>query len=257
MIPFLYLLKKEVKRFWRVLGQTILSPVINALLYLLIFGVSLGRHVELGVGVSYLMYLIPGLIMMGVLNNAFQNASSSLMISKYHGDLEDLKVTPLNHHHIVWAMSFASLLRGAIVGTAIFLTGQAFYYVQYGEVLSIVHPGWMLLFLVIGGLAFAQVGILVGLLAKSFDQMSSFGSFILLPLIYLGGVFFTLQNLHPFWKTVSQGNPLLYFINGVRYAAIDYADVPVMTCLTVGSVFLLLCTLATYQAVRRGTYQRF
>jgi ABC-2 type transport system permease protein len=257
MVRFRILCLKEIHRFVRVLGQTLLAPVINALLYLLIFGVSLGRHVELGVGVPYLSYLIPGLVMMGVLNNAFQNSASSLMISKYHGDLEDLKVTPLNSHHIVWAMSFASLIRGTLVGTAIFLAGECFFYTQNGQFLPVAHPAWLLMFLGVGGLAFGQVGLIIGFLARTFDEMNTFSAFIILPLIYLGGVFFTLRNVHPIWMAVSRANPLLYFVNGVRYAIIDYADVTVLTSASVCIAFLIACTAGCYVAVAKGAYRRF
>lgn len=254
---FITLFQREVKRFIRVLGQTILSPMINSLLYLLIFGVSLGQFVDVGIGVPYLLYLIPGLVMMGVLNNAFLNSASSIMISKYHGDLEDLKVTPMGPHQVVWAMSLASLARGVIVGLSIFFTGEIFVRIQTGSFYAVEHPFWALYFLGIGGLAFGQIGLCVGFVARTFDHMNSFSAFILVPLIYLGGVFFRLENLHPFWQDVSRANPLLYYINGIRYSLISLSDVSVTTCALVGTTFLAFCTLLAYLAVRKGTYQRF
>ena len=256
-IPGFYLLKREVQRFMRVIGQTILSPIINAFLYLFIFGVSIGNHVEMGFKVSYLVFLIPGLIMMGVLNNAYQNAASSIMISKYHGDLEDLKVTPLTPFQIVWAMSAASLLRGLLVGTMIGITGQLFIYIQEGAFFPVAHPLQALFFLSMGGLAFGQIGICVGFVAKTFDHMNSFGAFILLPLIYLGGVFFSLDLLHPVWKSISLGNPLLYYINGFRAATIEQGDLPLSLCATAGLCFLATSSLFAYLAVKKGVYQRF
>ncbi len=256
-IAFRILFLKEVKRFLRVIGQTLLAPMVNSVLYLLIFGVSIGRHVEVGAGVSYLFYLIPGLLMMGVLNNSFTNSASSLMISKYHGDLEDLKITPLSGHEILWAISMASLCRGLIVGATILFTGEIFAYLQMNELVTIAHPAWALFFMIIGGLAFGQLGIVVGFVSRTFDHMNTFTSFILLPLIYLGGVFFSLNNLHPFWQAISLGNPLLYYINGVRFSFIDYSDVPVWTCAGVALTFLLVTTTAAYLAVRKGAYQRF
>jgi ABC-2 type transport system permease protein len=179
------------------------------------------------------------------------------MISKYHGDIEDLRIVPLTPVQIVWAMSIASLLRGLIVGLTVFLTGELFSYLQTGVLYSVDHPLWMGYFLIIGGLAFGQIGLVVGFTAKTFDHMNAFSSFILLPLIYLGGVFFSLQNLHPFWQTASLGNPLLYYINGVRYAMISVSDIPVTSCAIIGLLFLCFSTVAAYVAVRRGNFQRF
>lgn len=256
-IRFYSIFIKETRRFLRVFGQTVVTPLINASLFLLIFGMSLGNKLSVESEVPYLTFLIPGLIMMGVLNNAFQNSSSSIMISKFHGELEDLKITPLSSHHIVWGLSMGGLFRGMIVGLVTFITGYFFNYIAGNGHLHIQNPLLLILFLVIGGISFAQIGLWIGFTATSFDHISGFTSFVLLPLIYLGGVFFTLDNLHPVWKNITMVNPLLYYINGVRYSMIGIADVPVTSSLTVSTLFLGASTALAYISVKRGSYNRF
>lgn len=256
-IRFYFLLLKEIKRFWRVFGQTVVTPVINASLYLVIFGMSLGNRLPSINDTPYLNFLLPGLIMMGVLNNAFQNSSSSIMISKFHGELEDLKTTPLSSHHIVWGFSIGGLCRGLLVGLVIFCTGLVFTFINHQNLLSVQHPLALLFFLTVGGIAFAQLGLWVGFTATSFDQITAFTSFILLPLIYLGGVFFSVDHLHSFWKHLAMGNPLLYYINGVRYAILGISDVPFMSSLAVSTLSLLASTGLAYYSVHYGSYQRF
>lgn len=187
--PFVSLLSKETKRFLRVARQTLLIPIVNSALYLFIFGVSLGDKIAMEGVQHYLAFLIPGILMMGCLNNAFQNSSSSIGSSRFHGDLEDLRVVPLSPTQISLAMSIGGLLRGLAVACLIFLMGQLFYWFTVNDLLSIQHPFILIYFLVTGGLVFSSLGIAVGFWAKNFDQMQAVGGFILLPLLYLGGVF--------------------------------------------------------------------
>lgn len=255
--PFFSLLKKECLRFFRVIGQTLLIPLVNSSLYLLIFGVSLGQSIQISGHQSYLAFLIPGLIMMGVLNNAFQNASSSIGTSKFHGDLEDLRIVPLKPSQIVWAMGLGGLARGLLVGSITFCIGEIFYFFQTGGILSVAHPLTLIFFLIAGGLTFSFLGISVGFYAKSIDQMSAIGGFILLPLMYLGGVFFSLENLHPFWRALSQFNPMLYFINGVRFGILGVSDVPPTTSAGLSLITLLTLFCLALRTVRLGHYSRW
>ena len=254
---FSYLFYKEVRRFLRVLGQTVVTPLINATLYLLIFGVSLGSRLEVSEDLPYLIFLVPGLMMMGVINNSFQNASSSLVICKFHGELEDLKVVPLNPHQIVWGFCLGGLCRGLMVGCLIYGVGLAFTYVNEGIWLPMHNPWMLLFFLTLGGISFAQLGVWIGFIATTFDQIGAFTSFILLPLIYLGGVFFSLEHLHIFWKLIAMGNPLLYYINGVRGAMIGTADVTMLSCVMVSMTTLAVTSSLAYWSVLRGSYHRF
>src|SRR4051812_46334631 len=227
--PFLSLLKREVHRFVKVIVQTVITPFINSSLYLLIFGVSLGRNIQLKQNINYLAFLIPGLVMMGCLNNSFQNSSSSVVTARIGGDLEDFRASALSDQQMIWAFSLGGLLRGFIVGSITFFIGELFYLTSEGQWLAIEHPVQLLIFLVLGSLTFSKLGIAVAYWAKSFDQLSAVTGFILVPLTYLGGVFFSIEHLHPFWQRVSQLNPLLYFINGVRFSVLGTSDVDAWT----------------------------
>ena len=254
---FVTLYEREMKRFLKVIFQTVFTPLINSSLYLLIFGVSLGSAIKLENGVSYLSFLIPGLVMMGVLNNAFQNSSSSIVSGKFSGDLEDLKVVPLTPEMITWAMSIAALTRGVLVGIVTYVVGAVFQFILEGGVPPIAHPFYLLLFLAVGGLTFAKLGIAVAFWAKTFDQMSAIGSFVLLPLIYLGGVFFSIKGLHPFWQSVAHFNPVLYFINGVRYGLLGVSDVDVTTALVVSIGSLIFFHFLALRSLKSGSYTRW
>ncbi len=254
---FYSLYRREMKRFFKVIFQTIFTPFINSTLYLLIFGVSLGASIRLDSGLSYLSFLIPGLVMMGVLNNAFQNTSSSVTSGKFSGDLEDLKVVPLNSTMIIWALSVAGLTRGLIVGLITYTVVEVFLYVTEGAFLPVAHPFWLLYFLVVGGLAFSKLGIAIAFWAKSFEHVSGVGSFVLLPLIYLGGVFFSTRGLHPFWQKVSEFNPVLYFINGVRYGMLGISDVNVLTAAWISFGALAVLYVLGLYALKYGSYSRW
>lgn len=255
--PFITLFNREIRRFAKVVVQTIVTPLINSSLYLLIFGVSLGKNIDMEGDITYLAFLIPGLVMMGCLNNAFQNASSSIVSAKFHGDLEDYRVVPLSNQQIIWAMGFGGLVRGVIVGFITFMVGQAFYWFLNGQSLGVVHPWYLLFFIVVGGLSFAQLGMSVAFLAKTLDQVTAVGSFVLLPLLYLGGVFFSLENLHPFWRSLSQFNPLLYMINGVRFGILGVSDVSVGVAASVSLASLLVFHLIALRSLRRGSFVRW
>lgn len=254
---FLTLYIREMKRFMKVIFQTVFTPLVNSTLYLLIFGVSLGANIRLESGISYLAFLIPGLVMMGVLNNAFQNSSSSIVSGKFSGDLEDLKVVPLTPSMILWAMSIGGLTRGLIVGFITFLVGEVFRFVMEGTITFAAHPCWLLFFLTVGGLTFAKLGISIAFWAKTFDQMSAIGSFVLLPLIYLGGVFFSIQGLHPFWQKIAHFNPVLYLINGVRYGLLGVSDVELVPAALVSVAALIFFHFLALRSLKNGSYTRW
>jgi ABC-2 type transport system permease protein len=255
--PFLTLYYREIRRFVKVVVQTVLAPIVSSALYLLIFGVSLGDNINLSSGLSYLSFLIPGLVMMSVLNNSYQNSSSSVVSGKFGGDLEDWRVVPLSPQSILWALALGGLTRGLVVGFCTFCVGQVFYYSIHGGWIWPEHIGVLFVFLVIGGLCFAMFGISMAFWAKTFDHISAVGSFVILPLIYLGGVFFSLEGLHPFWQTLSKANPLLYFINGVRYSMLGQSDVSVPTALIVSSLSLLICYFAALKVLKSAHYGRW
>lgn len=257
MTGFITIFHREISRFSKVLVQTVVTPLISSFLYLLIFGVSLGEQMQDHRGVPYISFLIPGLMMMGLINNSFQNSSSSIVSSKFSGDLEDLRVAPVTDHEIIWAMSLGSLVRGTIVGVITYLVGAAFMVFQQGEWLPIVHPVATLFFVIISGLTFGMLGISIAFWATTFDQLSAFSAFILLPLTYLGGVFLSIEHLHPFWQMISKANPLLYLINGLRYGVLGVSDVNPWTAAVISSLgFLVFYGLARW-SLKKGSFQRW
>lgn len=257
MTGFVTIFHREISRFSKVLVQTVVTPLISSFLYLLIFGVSLGEQMQDHRGVSYISFLIPGLMMMGLINNSFQNSSSSIVSSKFSGDLEDLRVAPVTDHEIIWAMSLGSLVRGTIVGMITYMVGAAFMVFQQGEWLPIVHPFATAFFVIISGLTFGMLGISIAFWATTFDQLSAFSAFILLPLTYLGGVFLSIEHLHPFWQMISKANPLLYLINGLRYGVLGVSDVNPWTAAIISSLgFLAFYGLARW-SLKKGSFQRW
>ncbi len=256
-LPFVTLFKREIARFMKVIGQTIVTPIVSSSLYLMIFGVSLGKQIVLDANTTYLAFLIPGLVMMGCLNNAFQNSSSTIIAAKFAGDLEDFKASPLSYTQIVWAIMLAALVRGMLVGVITLAVGEASYLAVYGSTLPVAHPFILLLFLGLGALCFAGLGIAVAFWAKTFDQMSAIGGFVLLPLIYLGGVFFSVDHLPDFWRRISMVNPLLYMINGVRYGVLGHSDVELNISLLISVLAFALMFWLAMRTVRKGSFQRW
>lgn len=257
MTAFISLFRREIARFFKVLVQTVITPFVSSFLYLLIFGVSLGSTMPGHQGMSYLAFLVPGLMMMGLINNSFQNSSSSVVSSKFSGDMEDLRVAPISNQSIIWAMSFASVVRGAIVGVITYLVGSLFMLYQEQAWLMIRHPMIALYFLVMAGLIFGMIGISIAFWATTFDQLSAFSAFILLPLTYLGGVFVSIEHLHPFWQTVSRFNPLLYLINGLRYGVLGVSDVSVTTSFAVSLLGFIVFYIVALVSLKKGSFQRW
>lgn len=257
IVPFLTLVKREIKRFMKVLIQTVVSPIISSFLYLLVFGVSLGSSVSLKNGIPYLSFLIPGLMVMGLINNSFQNSSSSIVTSKFSGDLEDIRVAPVTHNQIIWAMGIGGVVRGGFVAFITGIVGTIFHYLQRGEFLFVTHPLWTIYFVLGGGFIFAFCGIFVAFLAKTFDQLSAFSTFILLPLTYLGGVFISVENLHPFWQTISHFNPLFYLINGFRFAILGTSDVEITISATVTLAAVVVTYFMAQISLKKGSFNRW
>lgn len=257
MTGFFTIFQREIARFFKVLVQTVVTPFVSSFLYLLIFGVSLGEQMAPHQGASYLSFLIPGLMMMSLINNSFQNSSSSIVSSKFSGDMEDLRVAPVTDREIIWAMSLGSLVRGTLVAIITYIVGSAFMYYQEGHLLTITHPFVTLFFLVIAGLIFGMIGISIAFWATTFDQLSAFSAFILLPLTYLGGVFLSIEHLHPFWQMVSKFNPLLYLINGLRYGILGVSDVNVWTAGSISLVGFIFFYVLAHLSLKKGSFQRW
>lgn len=224
-------------------------------LYLLIFGVGLGGEIELQDGFPYLHFLIPGLLMMGVINNSYLNTSSGLVISRLFGDLEDLKVSPLSIFDLTGAMSLASTTRAFLVSFVILFVSELFVYTDSGTFLFPVYilPFFSVLFM--AGVTFGLLGMVVGLYSKSWETLNAITQFILLPLIYLGGVFFSLDRLPEFWQNIALFNPMLYYISALRYSVLGYSDIPFENCLIVISLFFILVYTLTYNVTKRVSFR--
>jgi ABC-2 type transport system permease protein len=221
------LFKKEILRFWRVSFQTVAAPVMTALLYLLIFSHVLGGRVEVYPGVPYTVFLIPGLIMMSVLQNAFANSSSSLIQSKVMGNIIFVLLTPLSYLEFFLAFLAASIIRGLVVGFSIYLLAICFID------LPLTHPLFILAFAIAGSGMLGAFGIMAGLWAEKFDQMAAFQNFVIMPLSFLSGVFYSIHSLPPFWQKVSHLNPFFYMIDGFRYGFFGQGDISAWFSLSV------------------------
>ena len=210
---------KEVLRFRKVAVQTVAAPVLTAVLYLLIFGHVLEDHVKVFDRVGYTSFLIPGLVMMSVLQNAFSNSSSSLIQSKVTGNLVFLLVTPLSHWAWFVAYVGASVLRGLMVGLGVLLAALWF------APLGLPEPWWALVFALLGAALMGALGLLAGLWADKFDQIAAFQNFIVMPMTFLAGVFYSVGSLPPFWQLASHMNPFFYMIDGFRRGFFGVSDV--------------------------------
>ncbi len=233
------LFRKEVLRFWNVAFQTVAAPVLTAVLYLLIFGHVLDKHVEAFPGVGYTSFLIPGLVMMSVLQNAFANSSSSLVQSKITGNLVFLLVTPLSHWAWFVAYVGAAMARGLAVGTGVMLVTVWF------APLRMVEPWWILTFAALGAALLGSLGLIAGLWAEKFDQMAAFQNFIIMPMTFLSGVFYSVHSLPGAWQAVSHLNPFFYMIDGFRRGFFGVSDVsPWMSLAVVGLSFAVVAGVA-------------
>ena len=254
---FLALTRKEISRFVKVWIQTLVSPTVNAVLYLTVFGLSLGSFLEAYPGVTYLSFLLPGLVALSCLNNSLQNASSSIMASKFYGDLQDLRLIPLSPLLITFAFQVGCLIRGWVVACVVLIVGEIYAVLSQGHWIFPSHPFYFFAFVSLGALSFGAIGIFAGFITKSFDQLNIITTFVVLPLIYLGGVFFPLHGLSPFWQEASLFNPLLYLIHGIRWSVLDVHEISIATCGLVSVSFLVLSTSIAWASVRFGSYQRF
>jgi ABC-2 type transport system permease protein len=233
------LFRKEVLRFWKVAFQTVAAPVLTAVLYLLIFGHVLDDRVEAFPGVGYTSFLVPGLVMMSVLQNAFANSSSSLVQSKITGNLVFLLVTPLSHWAWFVAYVGASAVRGLVVGSGVLLVTVWFAPLQLAE------PWWILVFAALGAGMLGALGLIAGLWADKFDQMAAFQNFIIMPMTFLSGVFYSVHSLPGVWQAVSHLNPFFYMIDGFRRGFFGVSDSsPWLSLAVVGTSFAIVSAIA-------------
>jgi ABC-2 type transport system permease protein len=233
------LFRKEVLRFWKVAFQTVAAPVLTAVMYLLIFGHVLEDKVQVFQGVGYTSFLIPGLVMMSVLQNSFANSSSSLIQSKVTGNLVFLLVSPLSHWAWFVAYVGASVVRGLVVGAGVFLVTVWFAPPSFAQ------PWWILVFAALGAGMLGALGLIAGLWADKFDQMAAFQNFIIMPMTFLFGVFYSVHSLPGFWQQASHLNPFFYMIDGFRRGFFGTSDVsPWLSLGIVGTAFVVVSAIA-------------
>lgn len=235
------LLYKEVLRFWKVAFQTVAGPVLTAMLYLLIFGHALEAHVKVYDKISYTAFLVPGLAMMSLLQNAFANSSSSLIMSKVMGNLVFLLLTPLSYLNWFVAYVGASVVRGLVVGLGVFAVSALFTDISFSA------PLWIVSFAVLGAALMGTLGLIAGLWAEKFDQLAAFQNFVVMPMTFLSGVFYSIHSLPPFWQKVSHMNPFFYMIDGFRYGFFGASDVsPWLSLAVVGAVLVVVSAVAVH-----------
>ncbi|MFM0173513.1 ABC transporter permease [Paraburkholderia sediminicola] len=239
MSGFRTLFYKELLRFWKVAFQTVLAPVITALLYLTIFGHALRGHVQVYPGVEYTSFLIPGLVMMSVLQNAFANSSSSLIQSKITGNLVFVLLPPLSHYEMFGAYVLAAVARGLAVGFGVFIVTIWFVPVSF------TAPFYIIAFAIFGAAILGTLGLIAGIWADKFDQLAAFQNFLIMPLTFLSGVFYSTHTLPPVWREVSRLNPFFYMIDGFRYGFFGMSDInPLASLAIVAGFFVVLAVVA-------------
>jgi len=237
---------KEVLRFWKVGFQTVAAPVITAILYMLIFGHVLEDSEKVYGQVSYTAFLLPGLVMMSVLQNAFANSSSSLIQSKIMGNLVFLLLTPLSHRAWFVAYVGSSVVRGLAVGAGVMLA--TWWYAQP----TLVAPLWILAFAIMGAALLGALGVIAGLWAEKFDQMAAFQNFIIMPMTFLSGVFYSIHSLPDVWQRVSHLNPFFYMIDGFRYGFFGVSDVSPWLSLSIVATALAVVSTVALHLLRTG-----
>jgi len=245
-VGFRTLFYKEILRFWKVATQTVAAPVVTSMLYLLIFGHVLEGKVQMLEGVNYTSFLIPGLVMMSVLQNAFANSSSSLIQSKITGNLVFILLPPLSHWEILSAYVSASVVRGLAVGAGVFVITAWFAH------LSFAAPLWIVVFALLGAAVLGTMGVIAGIWAEKFDQLAAFQNFLIMPATFLAGVFYSIQKLPPFWLAVSHFNPFFYMIDGFRYGFFGQSDVSPWTSLAIVAAFFVVLAAVAINMLSRG-----
>ena len=243
---FTTLLYKELLRFWKVSFQTVLAPVMTALLYLLIFSHVLGAQATVYGSVNYSAFLVPGLVMMSVLQNAFANSSSSLIQSKITGNVVFMLLPPLSHWEIFGAYVSAAVVRGATVGLGVLLV--TLFMID----LPFQRPLWIIAFAVLGSGMLGALGLIAGVWAEKFDQLAAFQNFVIMPFTILSGVFYSIHSLPPFWQTVSHFNPFFYMIDGFRYGFFGASDVAPEISLAIVVACFAVITTTTLLLLKSG-----
>lgn len=247
MIALKTILRVEILRFLRVWIQSLMPPVITIILYFLVFGHFIGSQLKIQEGVSYMQFIVPGLVMMAVIMNAYNNAVFSFFMARFQRSIEEMLVSPMNHHVLLLGFSLASIVRGLLTG--LIVTVVSFFFThQLPHSLSI-----MLMSAVLAALFFSLLGFTNGIFAKKFDDISTISTFILTPLIYLGGVFYSIQQLPPFWQAFSHLNPIMYLVSLFRYGFIGIQSTNFVYSMIILIVINILLYFYNLHLLNRGS----
>jgi len=246
MNRFATLCHKELLRFFKVSVQTVAAPVLTTLLYLVIFGQALEGRLEVYEGVRYTAFLVPGLVMMSVLQNAFANSSSSLIQSKITGNIVFVLLAPISYAEFFAAYVVASIVRGLVVGAGVLAV--TIWFVE----LRLQAPLWAAAFAVLGAALLGTLGLIAAVVSDKIDQVAAFQNFVIVPLTFLSGVFYSIDTLPPFWQQLSHANPFFYMVDGFRYGFFGASDFPPFASLAIVFAFLLVVSSATLWLLKSG-----
>ena len=246
MNRFAALCYKELLRFFKVSVQTVAAPVLTALLYLVIFGHALEGRLQVYEGVAYTAFLVPGLVMMSVLQNAFANSSSSLIQSKITGNIVFVLLAPISYAEFFAAYVAASIVRGLVVGAGVLAV--TVWFVE----LRLAAPLWVAAFAVLGAALLGTLGLIAAVVSDKIDQVAAFQNFVVVPLTFLSGVFYSIHTLPPFWQQLSHANPFFYMVDGFRYGFLGASDFPPLASLAIVFAFLLAVSSATLWLLKSG-----
>ena len=249
-VALLTLVQKEIRRFMRIWPQTLLPPAITMSLYFVIFGNLVGSRIGQMSGFSYMQFIVPGLIMMAVITNSYSNVSSSFFSAKFQKSIEELIMSPVPLHMILWGYVIGGVARGVLVGAIV--TAMSLFFTQ----LSIYNVFVTVYTVIITSLLFSLGGLINAVYAKSFDDISIIPTFVLTPLTYLGGVFYSISALSTFWQNLSLINPIVYMVNAFRYGILGHSDVNVAMSLTVVTFFCAVLYGIAYYLLARGSGMR-
>ncbi len=243
---FQTLFYKEILRFHKVFLQTVLAPVVTTLLYLLVFSNALSEHVKVFGAIDYTAFLVPGLVMMTVIQNSFANSSSSLIQSKVTGNIVFVLLAPLSHVQFYLAFVLAAMVRGLVTGVGVFLVAVLFVS------LPLENLWYVIIFALLGSAILATLGIIAGIWSEKYDQLAGFQNFFIMPLTFLSGVFYSIDALPPFWQVLSHANPFFYMIDGFRYGFFGVSDVNPLYSILIVLSFLVICSSLTVFLLKQG-----
>ena len=246
MIGLYTILRKEIVRFIRIWTQTLLPSVINITLYFMIFGSFMGSRIGTLHGVRYIDYIVPGLIMMAVITSTYTNVVFSFFSTKFQRSIEEMLVSPLSNAIILWGFVLGGIARGLLVGILVSLTALLFTKLQVAHMLLTICVS------LLTALLFALAGFINAIFARNFDDVNIIPTFVLNPLIYLGGVFYSVDVLSPFWQKVTYLNPIFYLVNAFRYGLLGYSDVPVSLALSMMVALIIVLYLTSLYLLRKG-----